>query len=127
MIKEREYKKRRDKLARKMSKNSIAVLFSNSYKVRSNDTEFPFRQNSNFYYMTGFKEDNSILVLVKKNKRYRSILFVNKKDKVDELWNGKRLGVKGAKKRFFVDEIYVSSKFEQKLKELLVEKKQFIL
>jgi len=117
LIEESEYKKRRDVLALKMSKNSIAVMFASSYKTRSNDTEYPYRQNSNFYYMTGFKEDNSILVLVKKKKNYKSILFVNKKDKVEELWNGKRLGVKESKKKFLVDQVYTQDKFEEKYKE----------
>ncbi|QFR49747.1 M24 family metallopeptidase [Sulfurimonas lithotrophica] len=116
MIKEEEYKRRRDYLASKMSKNSVGVLFSSSYKTRSNDTEYPFRQDSNFYYMSGFKEDNSILVLIKKNKKYKSVLFVNKKDKTQELWNGKRLGKEEAKKKFLVDEVYTKDEFEKKFK-----------
>jgi len=122
VIKEREYKKRRDILASRMSKNSVAVLFSATNKVRSNDTDYPFRQNSNFYYLSGFKEDNSTILLVKKKKKYKTILFVNKKDKVDELWNGKRLGVEAAKKRFLVDEVHVSDQFEEKFKEYIKDK-----
>ena len=119
MISEKEYKQRRDNLVSKMSMNSTAVLFSNSYKTRSNDTSYPYRQDSNFYYMTGFKEDNSILLLLKEKKKYKSILFINKKDKKDEMWNGKRLGVDKAKKRFLVDEIYTKDEFEKKFKEFL--------
>ncbi|MCW8837313.1 MAG: aminopeptidase P N-terminal domain-containing protein [Thiovulaceae bacterium] len=119
MIKEEEYKKRRDTLASKMSKNSIAILFSTNYKTRSNDTEYPYRQDSNFYYMSGFKEDNSILILIRKNRKYKSVLFVNKKEKIDELWNGKRLGKEEAKKRFLVDEVYIKDEFEKKFKEYL--------
>lgn len=122
MIKEEEYKQRRDTLASKMSKNSVCVLFSATYKNRSNDTEYPYRQDSNFYYMSGFKEDNSILVLIKKKKKYKSVLFVNKKDKVQELWNGKRLGVKEAKKRFLVDEVFTEDKFEEKYKAYVADK-----
>ena len=123
MIREKEYKKRRDVLASKMSKNSIAVLFASSYKVRSHDTDYPYRQNSNFYYMSGFKENNSVLVLLKNNKGYKSFLFVHKKDKLEELWNGKRLGVKEAKKRFLVDEVIVYDKFEESFKEFVAGKK----
>lgn len=122
MIKESEYKARRDFLASTMAKHSLTVLFSTTSKTRSNDTNYPFRQDSNFYYMSGFKEDNSILVLVKNKTKYRSILFVNKKDKIDEMWNGKRLGISKAKKRFLVDEVYVKDEFEKKFKECLVEK-----
>lgn len=123
MIKEDEYKKRRDKLALKLSKNSVAVICSNSYKTRSNDTEFPYRQNSNFYYMTGFKEDESSLVIVKKRSKVKTILFVKKKDKNHELWTGKRVGVKEAKKRFLVDKVYAVDNFEEKLKKLVDGKK----
>ena len=122
MIKESEYKARRDKLISSMPKHSITVLFSTGNKTRSNDTSYPFRQDSNFYYMSGFKEDNSILVFVKNKTKYKSILFVNKKDKADEMWNGKRLGVKKAKKRFLVDEVYTKDEFEKKFKEYLVSK-----
>ncbi|RLA73508.1 MAG: xaa-pro aminopeptidase, partial [Epsilonproteobacteria bacterium] len=64
MISEREYKIRRDSLAKKITKNSVTILFSANYKNRSNDTEYPFRQNSNYYYLSGFKEDNSCLIFV---------------------------------------------------------------
>jgi len=119
MILEDEYKQRRDTLAKKLSKNSLAVIFSASYKTRSNDTQYPFRQDSHFYYLTGFKEDNSVLMFVKKGKKVKTILFVYKKDKQEELWNGKRLGVKKAKERFLVDEVYLVNEFEIKLKKYL--------
>lgn len=119
MIKEEEYKRRRDELASKLSKNSVAVICSDSYKTRSNDTEFPYRQNSNFYYMTGFKEDKSKLVVVKKRSKVKTVLFIKKKDKSHELWNGKRVGVKEAKKRFLVDKVYAVEDFEEKFGKLV--------
>ena len=123
MIKEREYKKRRERLLSKLSKNSVGVLFSSSYKIRSNDTEYPFRQDSNFYYVSGFLEDNSCLVFVKKSKKIKTVLFVAKKDKTQELWNGKRVGTDEAKRRFLVDEVYEYGEFNTKLKEYLKNKK----
>ncbi len=123
MIQEAEYKKRRNKLLSKLSKYSVGVVFSSGYKTRSNDTEYPFRQDSNFYYLSGFLEDKSCLVFIKKSKKVKTILFVAKKDKTQELWNGKRLGVDEAKKRFLVDEVYEYGEFNSKLKEYLVNKK----
>lgn len=123
MINEKEYKSRRDTLAKKLSKNSVAVLFSAEPKTRSNDTEYPYRQNSNFYYLSGFKEDSSAIVFVKTKKGVKTVLFVHAKDKQQELWNGKRLGVKKAKKRFLVDEVYSIDELEDKLKEFLDDKK----
>ncbi len=123
MIEEIEYRSRRESLAEMLSKNSLMVLFSATYKNRSNDTEYPYRQDSNFYYLTGFREDNSAIVLLKNKKKIKTILFMEKKDRAKELWSGKRLGIKEAKKRFLVDEIYEYSEFESKLKELLVKSK----
>jgi len=120
MIEEKEYKKRREILAEGLSNNSLSVLFSAENQTRSNDTEFPFRQNSNFYYMTGFTEDNSTLIFVKKKQRTKIILFVQKKDKLKELWTGKRLGVSKSKKRFLVDKVYAQEEFVTQLKKYML-------
>jgi len=119
MISEKEYAKRRKKLLKKLSFNSVGVLFSSEYKTRSNDTSYPYRQNSNFYNMRGFDEDKSALVFVKVKNEIKTILFVTKKDKKNELWNGKRLGEQKAKKRFLVDEVFCISELEVKLKNYL--------
>ncbi len=113
MILESEYKKRRDKVFKKLAKSSLAVLFSAEAVTRSHDTEHPYRQDSNFYYLTGFKEDNAILLFVKSSTKCKTILFVQKKEKTLELWNGKRLGEKEAKKRFLVDEVYATKDFKK--------------
>ncbi|EQB39918.1 hypothetical protein M947_04875 [Sulfurimonas hongkongensis] len=123
MIKESEYKKRREKLAKKLLNNSVTLLASSKPKVRSNDTNYPYRQDSNFYYLTGFKEDNACLVFLKSSKKIKTILFVQKKDTQEELWNGKRLGVVEAKKRFLVDEVRVSSNFKESIEEFCKDKK----
>ncbi len=122
MIKETEYKKRRKKLAKKLLNNSVTLLTSAEPKVRSNDTNYPYRQDSNFYYLTGFKEDNASLVFIKLDNKTKTILFVQKKDAQEELWNGKRLGEFEAKKRFLVDEIRVSSSLKESLEELCKDK-----
>ncbi len=111
MILESEYKSRRDKVFKKLAKSSLAVIFSAEAATRSHDTHHPYRQDSNFYYLTGFKEDNAIILFVKSSTKSKTVLFVQKKEKVLELWNGKRLGIKEAKKRFLVDEVYASEDF----------------
>ncbi|ADN08680.1 aminopeptidase P N-terminal domain-containing protein [Sulfurimonas autotrophica] len=122
MISEKEYRKRRTRLGRKLKPFSVAVLFSASPKIRSNDTEFPYRQNSNFYYMSGFKEDNAALVFVKGAKNFHTYLFVAKKDKTQELWHGKRLGKDKAKALFMVDDVFEFDEFNTKLKEFVQNK-----
>jgi Xaa-Pro aminopeptidase len=123
MISEVEYKSRRDKFAGKLAKNSAALFFSAEAKTRSNDTEYPYRQDSNFYYLSGFKEDNSALLFVKSKKKVQVYLFVYKKDKTEELWNGKRLGVIKAKEIFDVDDVFEYSELSAKLKDSLQNKR----
>lgn len=116
MIQEKEYASRRTRLANSLKSDSVGIIWSSEYATRSNDTEYPYRQNSNFYYLTGFKEDKSCLMIVKKKKKYTTILFVEKKDPAKELWTGRRLGVKQAKKMFDVDEVYTFELLEKVLK-----------
>lgn len=123
MIKENEYKKRRDSLSKSFLKNSIAVIFSAPEATRSNDTHHPYRQDSNFYYLSGFKEDNAALMFIKTKESVKTLLFVQKKDKTLELWNGKRLGTKEAKKRFLVDEVYEIDEFKEIFKASIEDKK----
>lgn len=117
VIIETEYKKRRSLLAKSMKKHSIGVIHSATHKTRSNDTEYPYRQDSNFYYLTGFKEDNSCLMIVKRKKNFKSILFVEKKDATKELWTGKRLGIEEAKKKFYIDEVFEIDSLESVFRE----------
>ena len=122
MIKESEYKKRRESVAKKLLPHSIAVLYSAEHKNRSNDTEYPYRQNSNFYYLTGFKESDSALVFVKNKKKFKVFLFVAEKNREVELWNGKNLGQYEAKRKFLVDDVFVVKEFNTQFKELIKEK-----
>ncbi len=124
MITEKEYKKRRQQFATKLKNNSVAVLFSAEPKTRSNDTEYPYRQDSNFYYLTGFTEDKAALIFVKEAKKTKTYLFVYKKDKTEELWNGKRLGKERAKELFSVDDVFEQSELSVKLKLFLEEKQR---
>ncbi|WP_345969692.1 aminopeptidase P N-terminal domain-containing protein [Sulfurimonas sp. HSL1-6] len=112
------YKQRRDRLLAQMEEGA-AVLGTATLKTRSNDTEYPYRQNSDFFYLTGFEEDNAALVLVKGGDTNKSILFVQPKVEEMELWTGKRTGVDAAKEHFDFDEVYSVEQFEEKLPELL--------
>ena len=116
MISEKEYAKRRAHIASLLQSRSVALICSTEPKVRSNDTEYPYRQNSNFYYLTGFCEQNAALLIVKGKKSFEVLLFVQPKDKQKELWNGKVLGVKKAKKRFLVDAVYGTDELDTVLK-----------
>ena len=115
---ENTYKVRRDALLQKMDEG-IAVLASAPQAVRSNDTEFPYRPDSDFYYLTGFREDNAALVLIKRADEAKTYLFVQPKDEKMELWTGKRMGAEAAKERFDVDDVFGIDTFDEKIKELM--------
>ena len=114
------YKKRRETLLEKMQEG-VAVLANARLQTRSNDTEYPYRPNSDFYYLTGFEEDNAVLVLVKKADEIKSVLFVQQKVPEMELWTGKRLGVEAAKERFAVDAVFSSDDSEKEMRVLMAE------
>lgn len=113
------FSKNRDKLFSLMKNNSIAVIYTNTAKQRSNDTDFPFRQNSNFYYLTGFLEDSAILVMIKKEGLHQSILFLHPKDPLKEMWEGKRLGVEKSVERLGIDQSFDIKDFETELVSLV--------
>ncbi len=98
------HKQRREVLRKKMTKNSVAVVFANSIRNRANDVDYVFHQDPNFYYLTGFREPNAVLILFSENQTdirgnvYNEVLYVPKKDPRYEMWNGKRLGVEGVKR-----------------------------
>lgn len=119
MIKEKEYESRRITLGKKLKDNSIAIVFSATMKTRSNDTEYPYRQNSNFYYLSGFKEDNAALLFHKEKGIIKTYMFVQHRDKLLELWTGKRLGEKRGKKHFRVDEVFSIKKLDKMLEEFM--------
>ncbi len=120
------YKQRRDRLL-EMIDDGVAVLATARQQTRSNDTEHPFRQESNFYYLCGFEEDNSALVFVKSGNVAKVLLFVQSKDESMELWTGKRTGVDAAKERFDVDEVHSIDTFENVVREELKNKKRLYL
>jgi Xaa-Pro aminopeptidase len=97
------HKSRRAALRAKMPTNSVTVVFANPVRNRANDVDYVFHQDPNFYYLTGYREPNAVLVLFSEfqtdenGATYNEILYVQKKDASAEQWNGKRLGIEGAK------------------------------
>lgn len=113
------YERRRNLLDR--MGEGVAIISSASPQTRSNDTEYPYRQNSDFYYLCGFEEDNAVLVLVKTPQTSKTILFVEAINEEHALWNGARLGIEEGKKRFSVDEVRDVATYPEGIKELLRE------
>lgn len=104
-----------------MMEEGVAIITSAPAQTRSNDTEYPYRQNSDFYYLCGFNEDNALLVLIKTAESTKVILFVEAYDAEHALWNGARLGVEGSRERFNVDEVHDVAAYSEMIQELLRE------
>jgi len=103
---------------RRMDQKSVAIIPSAREATRSNDTQYRFRQDSDFYYLTGFEEPDSIAVVAPgREKKYT--LFVRPRDPEQEIWVGRRAGVEGAKSEFGADEAYPVAEFETKLQDIL--------
>ncbi|TQV89302.1 Xaa-Pro aminopeptidase [Aliikangiella coralliicola] len=100
MISRAEYARRRRELMDLMGKNSIAILPSAKEVVRSRDTHFSFRQDSDFHYLTGFPEPDAVLVLLPGREHGEYVMFCREKDPKMETWHGRREGQAGAKKNY---------------------------
>ncbi|HBO37900.1 MAG TPA: Xaa-Pro aminopeptidase [Pasteurellaceae bacterium] len=110
---QQEFIERRSKLFAQMQNNSALLLFSEVEKRRNNDCCFPFRQDSNFWYLTGFNEPNSALLLIKREEQQQAIIFVRPSDPLMEIWNGHRLGVTNATTKLLTDQAYAIDDFNE--------------
>lgn len=120
MISIQEFVQRRSKLLAQLDNHSVAIIPAAVEITRSRDTEFPFRQDSDFFYLTGFKEPDAVLVLSKdKQGEGKSTLFCRNKDKTAEIWHGRRVGYESAKSDYLFDETYPLSELDDELLQLV--------
>ncbi len=111
-----EFSERRDRLLAQMGEGSLALIPGAGLVFRNSDSHYPFRQDSDFYYLTGFQEPNAALILLKESsKRAQTLLFCAEKKPEEELWTGIRLGVEGAKASLGIDEAYAISELPVKM------------
>lgn len=110
---------RREKIFQQMPDNSIALLASASVQYRNSDTEYPYRQDSHFYYLTGFDESQALAILAKKQGKNLFILFCQDRDPQAEQWTGSRAGVKGALEKYGADEAYPIGEATRRVPDLL--------
>ncbi|WP_392552014.1 Xaa-Pro aminopeptidase [Orbus wheelerorum] len=111
---------RREKIFANMIDNSAAIFFAAPEVIRSNDTHYPYRQNSDFWYLTAFNEAESALLLVKNSASdHQTILFNRTKDPLAETWTGYRLGQDAALKQINVDKAYPFNDISELLPEII--------
>ena len=116
------YQSRRLKLAeqiRSKTGGGIAIIATAPEVARNRDSEFPYRHDSDFFYLTGFEEPGATLVLVVESKSFQSHLFCRPKDIEREIWDGIRLGPDAASEFLGLDFAYSNQELDAKLSELL--------
>ena len=113
------HKQNREAFIQKMGRGGVAIFASKPPVQWNHDTEYIYRPDPNFYYLTGFEEPESICVIAPEHPKHQYVLFVRPKDKQAEIWNGKRVGVREARRRYGADKAYPIEKFDEKIGEYL--------
>ena len=119
MLSVQDFAQHRNNLLTNMQDNSVAVIPSSALQQRNRDVDFPLRQDSDFFYLTGFTEDNACLVLIKKKGDTRVELFCQPKIKEQEIWEGIRLGPEAAVEKLALDEAHPIDDLAETLPKLM--------
>ncbi|HET6540871.1 MAG TPA: aminopeptidase P family protein [Chryseolinea sp.] len=110
---------RREALREKLPPNSVAVFFANAVRNRSNDVDYAYHQDPNFYYLTGYKEPDAVLLIFKDKQtanngtQYDEIIFVQPRNANAEMWNGRRLGDEGVKSKLGLNHAFNNTEFKK--------------
>jgi Xaa-Pro aminopeptidase len=119
LIKQKEYAKRRRQLMRMAGEGSIIILQAAPARIRNNDVHYPYRQDSDFLYLTGFREPGALLVMIPDEGDGHCILFCRSRDPEREMWDGRMAGLEGAVADFGMDEAFDIKEADSRLRELL--------
>ncbi|MDO3381330.1 Xaa-Pro aminopeptidase [Gilvimarinus algae] len=101
-----EFARRRKALMDVMEPDSIAIVPSAPERTRSRDTEYPYRQDSDFYYLTGFAEPEAVLALIPGREHGECVIFCRDRDPEREIWDGYRAGPEGACADYGADDAF---------------------
>ncbi len=125
-----EFTERRATFFSLMPENSIAIFSAAKEVTRSNDTEYAFCQDKNFYYLTGYNEPDAILVLINSDDEgvncKQSVLFNREKDPLQEIWHGRRVGQELALEQYGVDKCFSLEEIDQYLPDYIAGKSQLL-
>ena len=118
MIKQKEYAKRRLQLMDIAGEGSVIIVRAAAEKMRNKDTAYPYRQDSDFLYLSGFSEPGAMMVLIPQQKGGCSTMFCRERDKQRELWDGERAGTEGVGARYGFDEAFPITEMKERLPEM---------
>ncbi len=119
-----EFAKRRKRLMQYMGADSIAILPTAPERIRSRDTEYHYRADSDFYYLTGFPEPEAVAVLIPGRAHGEFLLFCREKDAEMETWHGRRAGLEGAQALYGADDAFPFTDIDEILPGLLENKER---
>jgi Xaa-Pro aminopeptidase len=119
MLPPKEFKERRRRLMRSMKKNSVAIIASAPAVIRNRDVEYPYRQHSDFHYLTGFHEPEAVAVLIPDRKEGSYLLFCRPFDPEKAIWTGRHAGLEGAVDLHGADAAFPIETLESELPDLL--------
>ncbi|REE01763.1 aminopeptidase P N-terminal domain-containing protein [Marinoscillum furvescens] len=110
------HKERRALVREKMPANSVAVLFANPVRNRSNDVDYVYHQDPNFYYLTGYTEPHAVLLIFKEPQETPEgntdeIIFVQPRNEMAEMWTGRRLGTAGVSEQLALNTVFNNTEF----------------
>jgi len=105
-IRLQEFQRRRRELMEQMEPNSIAILAAAPERTRNRDVEHPYRQDSDFWYLSGFPEAEAVMVLLPGREHGEYVLFCRERDRAREIWNGYRAGPEGAVADYGADDAF---------------------
>ena len=100
------YARRREELINQIGDNDIVIVPTSPVKSRNGDVEYLFRADSDFYYLSGFAEPESVLVICPNRTQGQYVLFCREKDRLREMWDGRRAGLEGAIEEFQADDAF---------------------
>lgn len=112
------HKGRRDELRKQLPEKSVAVFFANPVRNRANDVDYVYHQDPNFYYLSGYKEPHAVLLVFKEEqispdgKKFNEIIFIQPRDAMAEMWNGRRMGVKGVTEKLAFNQVFNNTEFK---------------
>jgi Xaa-Pro aminopeptidase len=119
MIKQKEYAKRRNQLMKMAGEGSIIILLAAPARIRNNDAHYPYRQDSDFLYLTGFREHDAMLVMIPEDNGGQCILFCRNRDPEREMWDGVMIGLDAAVSEYGMDLAYDFSEVGKRLPDFL--------
>jgi len=123
-MKQSEFKRRRKLLMRQIGEGNIAIIASATQRIRNRDVDYPFRQDSDFYYLTGFNEPDSLAVFIPGRKQGEYIIFCREFDEQKALWEGAHAGLEGATESFGADDSFPITDLDDILPGLLENKEK---